>query len=305
MSKYNFFKLRCSSSAALARRPWVEAAEFQVLALLQPDALHCTNVALSTEIHSWVQIHRVTNTQKYKHKYIKIKAPQHDFASTALLLGVVHWHHLIAKMQGNTGDYKYTFKQRRIQIHQGQRPSEYKFMIAIDRWILFGKMRARWSLTWICLVPLHKIKWSGELRTNRSMLQTDHTKFCTNEPFAELRTIRRPAICMNGFLHRLQSPVFCICVRVLRQSCQVAGLQSGAAYSWLAALWGNWQTGGWITWNARDLYDRPSPETFAFLYFFSFSFLLCTLVFLSDSDRQDTEFSLSMQVAKKALFFSH
>ena len=109
---------------------------------VQPDALHCTNVALSTEIHSWVQIHRVTNTQKYKHKYIKIKAPQHDFANTALLLGVVHWHHLIAKMQGNTGDYKYTFKQRRIQIHQGQRPSEYKFMIAIDRWILFGKMRA-------------------------------------------------------------------------------------------------------------------------------------------------------------------
>ena len=83
-----------------------------------------------------------TNTHKYKHKYIKMKAPQHDFASTALFLGVVHWHHLIAKMQGNTGDYKYTFKQRRIQIHQGQRPSEYKFMIAIDRWILFGKMRA-------------------------------------------------------------------------------------------------------------------------------------------------------------------
>ena len=65
------------------------------------------------------------------------------------------------------------------------------------------------------------------LQTDHTMLRTDHTKFCTNEPFAELRTIRRPAICMNGFLHRLQSPVFCICVCVLRQSCQVAGLQSG------------------------------------------------------------------------------
>ena len=67
ISKYHiyiFFKLRCSSSAALARRPWVEAAEFQVLARCC-NLMHyiaCTNVALSTEIHSWVQIHRSTNT---------------------------------------------------------------------------------------------------------------------------------------------------------------------------------------------------------------------------------------------------
>ena len=106
------------------------------------------------------------------------------------------------------------------------------------------------------------------------------------------------AICMNGILHRLKSHVFrilCLCL------CFATELSSRWLAEWScvllvgSSLLGNWQTGGWITWNARDLYDRPSPRTFALfctcLVFSFFRFVL--LVFWSDSDRQDTEFVLS------------
>ena len=143
-------------------------------------------------------------------------------------------------------------------------------MIAIDRGILFGKMRARWSLTGICVVPLHKIKWSSrELRTNRSMLQTNHTKFCTNEP---LRTIRRAATTpcsMRNFTQIAITCILCLCFAtelssrwlaewscVLLVGCPARELADGRR---------------WITWNARDLYDRPSPRTCALFCTFRLS----------------------------------
>ena len=62
-----YFKLRCSSSAALARRPWVEAAEFQVLARCNlmhyiAPTLHFPQKYTAEYKYTGLQIHRSTNT---------------------------------------------------------------------------------------------------------------------------------------------------------------------------------------------------------------------------------------------------